>query len=126
MGLPFSACYLPEYSAFGVNANIFTPKKDLFWMISYLNSHLVTYIVRGILIRSNMVTSGYISQIPIIDFTEEEKSELSRITENVINKMLNVEKAISEINNIIYLNLNFDASIVEKIADFALNLSKRV
>src|SRR5690606_10572498 len=84
MGLTFSACYLPENSAFGVNPNIFTPKEDLFWMLSYLNSHLITYLVRGVLIRSNMVTSGYISQLPIIPFTPDEKIQLSLISKYVI------------------------------------------
>jgi 23S rRNA A1618 N6-methylase RlmF len=126
MGLPFSACYLPENSTFGVNPNIFTPKKDLFWMLAYLNSHLVTYLVRGVLIRSNMVTSGYISQLPIIPFTEKEKMSLTTISKNVLEGKLKPEEAINKINSIVYENLKFDLSIVENIDDFALNLSKRV
>jgi len=126
MGLPFSACYLPKNSTFGVNPNIFTPKQDLFWMLAYLNSHLVTYLVRGVLIRSNMVTSGYISQIPIIPFTEEEKKRLATVSKKVLEDKIKTEEAILKINSIVYENLNFDESIIENIDDFALNLSKRV
>ncbi len=126
MGLTFSACHLPENSAFGVNPNIFTAEEDLFWMLSYLNSHLITYLVRGILIRSNMVTSGYISQLPIIPFTIDEKRQLSLISKEVINANLNFDEAIKDINLIIYTNLNLDKDIIDKIEDFASNLSKRV
>lgn len=126
MGLPFSACYLPENSTFGVNPNIFTPKEDLFWVLAYLNSHLITYLVRGVLIRSNMVTSGYISQLPIIPFKEAEKVKLSEISKKVLNSKMEIELAVNKINVIIYNNLKLDGSIIEKIEDFAQNLSKRV
>ncbi|WP_299229712.1 N-6 DNA methylase [uncultured Psychroserpens sp.] len=126
MGLPFSACYLPENSTFGVNPNIFTPKQDLYWMLAYLNSHLVTYLVRGVLIRSNMVTSGYISQLPIIPFTEEEKKKLTIISKEVLEGKLKFEEAIIKINSIVYENLKFDMAVIQNIDDFALNLSKRV
>lgn len=126
MGLPFSACYLPENSTFGVNPNIFTPKEDLFWVLAYLNSHLITYLVRGVLIRSNMVTSGYISQLPIIPFNEKEKVKLTEISKKVLNSEMEIEIAINKINAIIYNNLKLDGSIIEKIEDFAQNLSKRV
>lgn len=126
MGLPFSACYLPENSTFGVNPNIFTPKEDLYWVLAYLNSHLITYLVRGLLIRSNMVTSGYISQLPIISFNEAEKVKLTEISKKVLNSEMDIEIAINKINSIIYGNLKLDESIIEKIEDFAQNLSKRV
>lgn len=126
MGLPFSACYLPENSTFGVNPNIFTPKEDLFWVLAYLNSHLITYLVRGVLIRSNMVTSGYISQLPIIPFNDREKGKLTKISKKVLNSEMEINIAINKINAIVYNNLKLNGSIIEKIDDFALNLSKRV
>ena len=126
MGLPFSACYLPENSTFGVNPNIFTPKEDLFWVLAYLNSHLITYLVRGVLIRSNMVTSGYISQLPIIPFNDKEKDKLTEISKKVLNSEMHINIAINKINAIVYNNLKLNESIIEKIEDFALNLSKRV
>jgi len=126
MGLPFSACYLPKNSTFGVNPNIFTPKEDLLWVLAYLNSHLITYLVRGVLIRSNMVTSGYISQLPIIPFNKEEKDNLTEISKKVLNSEIDIETAINKINAIVYENLKLEGSIIEKIEDFAQNLSKRV
>ena len=100
MGLPFGACYLPENSTYGVNANIFTPKEDIFWMIAYLNSSLVTYFVRGVLIRSNMVTSGYISQIPILNFTQDEKTQLEQITKKAVDGYLDILYLVT----LIYVN----------------------
>ncbi|EKT3967455.1 N-6 DNA methylase [Flavobacterium psychrophilum] len=126
MGLTFSACYLPPNSTFGVNPNVFTPKEDLFWVLAYLNSYLITYIVRGILIRSNMVTSGYISQLPIIPFTNDQKLILSNISKDVLDSKMNCDLAINKINTIVYSSLSLDKNIIEKIEDFALNLSKRV
>lgn len=126
MGLPFSACYLPENSTFGVNANIFTPKEDIHWMISYLNSSLVTYIVRAVLIRSNMVTSGYISQIPVLSFDPIEKNQLSQIAHEIYNDNIKLDKALSQIDLLVFKKVNFPNHIVLKIKDFALNLNKRV
>jgi len=126
MGLPFSACYLPENSTFGVNANIFPTKEDLLWLLSYLNSHLVTYFVRGILIRSNMVTSGYISQIPIIDLSSDDKNDLGNISGLILDGTLEIDKGISQINSVIYRNLNLSQTLIDKVEDFALNLTKRV
>ena len=126
MGLPFGACLLPSNSTFGVNANIFTPKEDLYWMLSYLNSHLVTYLVRGVLIRSNMVTSGYISQIPVIPFSSHEKLKLSEIALNIFESKLSIDSGIAMINSLIYYNLGLNKDVVIKLEDFTLNLNKRV
>ncbi len=126
MGLPFGACYLPENVTFGVNPNVFTPKEDRYWMLAYLNSHLVTYLVRGVLIRSNMVTSGYISQLPIIPFSVNEKEKLSRVSKDVLSANLDTDSAIDQINAIIFHRLKLSDSLIDKINDFAKNLSKRV
>lgn len=126
MGLPFGACYLPSNSTFGVNANIFTPREDLYWMLAYLNSYLVTYLVRGILIRSNMVTSGYISQIPVIPFSEQEKTQLSEISKNILASKLTIDSGIEMINSLIYYNMKMRNEVVLKLEDFVHNLNKRV
>lgn len=126
MGLPFSACFLPENSTFGVNANIFLPDKDIHWMLSYLNSSLVTYIVRGILIRSNMVTSGYVSQIPVPTFSPQEKSNLSKTADEVLNGYLEVDRAINKIDAIVFTTIQAESSLAKTIQSFAQNLSKSV
>ncbi len=129
MGLPFSACYLPKGSTFGVNANIFCDKKDIWWLIAYLNSSLVTYIVRGVLIRSNMITSGYVSKIPVIPFSQTTKDKLSLIAQEAYKEKVQPKdsnKYIQKIDNIVFEELDFEQSIIEDIQHFALNLQSRV
>lgn len=127
MGLPFGACYLPEGSTYGVNANIFCDKsEDLHWLLSFMNSSLVTYLVRGVLLRSNMVTSGYISQIPIPEFSEKEKEKLAGISNAVIDNKETTSNALKEIDQIVFHNLALKKDVVNQILDFAENLDKRV
>ena len=65
MGVAFGAAILPEGSAFGVNANLFPGEEDRWWLLAYLNSSLCNYLVRGVLLRSNMITAGYVARIPV-------------------------------------------------------------
>lgn len=67
MGVAFGAAILPEDSAFGVNANLFPKEKNRWWLLAYLNSSLCNYLVRGVLLRSNMITAGYVARIPVPD-----------------------------------------------------------
>ncbi|MCA9801276.1 MAG: N-6 DNA methylase [Cyanobacteria bacterium HKST-UBA02] len=76
MGIPFSACYLPAGATYGVNPNIIAPPADIWWLIAYLNSSLVTFIVRAVLLRTNMITSGYVSRIPLIELSAAQKRRL--------------------------------------------------
>lgn len=76
MGVQFSASRLPKDSTFGVNSCIICNDEDVFWLLAYLNSTLVTYLVRGVLIRSNMITSGYVSRIPLLNFDNETREKL--------------------------------------------------
>ena len=65
MGIAFSAVLLPKGSLFGVNACLFpTTAGERFFLLGLLNSALATYLVRAVLIRTNMVTPGYVKQIP--------------------------------------------------------------
>jgi len=129
MGLPFSACYLPEGSTFGVNANIFCDEKDIWWLIGYLNSSIITYIVRGVLIRSNMITSGYVSKIPVIELKREIKDRLAAISKKSHHEKISKNKLsdiIQEIDNLIFKELNFSDEIKNDIVHFAKNLQSRV
>lgn len=126
MGLPFSAVYLPENCVTGVNPTIFPPKEDIKWLLAYLNSSLVTYLIRGVLIRSNMVTSGYVSCLPVISFSKEEKAVLSNISNLVINNQLDVREATKRIDDLIFAKQIVPLSIVHSINDFCVNLAARV
>jgi type I restriction-modification system DNA methylase subunit len=129
MGLPFSACYLPEGSTYGVNANIFCNKNDIWWLLAYLNSSLVTYIVRGVLIRSNMITSGYVSKIPVLELSEKIKDQLSTIAKNVYKEKIlakEVGRFIKEIDMILFKELKLSKETEADIIHFASNLQTRV
>jgi len=129
MGLPFGACYLPEGSTYGVNANIFCDKKDIWWLLAYLNSSLVTYIVRGVLIRSNMITSGYVSKIPVIELSEKVKDSLELIAKAAYDEKIAPKEAcrfVKKIDEILFKELKLSKETVTDIIHFASNLQSRV
>ncbi|MGI6037436.1 MAG: N-6 DNA methylase [Limnochordia bacterium] len=79
MGVTFAAAYLPPGATFGVNAGIFPREGHLWWLLAYLNTSLVTYLVRGVLLRTNMITSGYVGRIPLLPLGEGTKDSLARL-----------------------------------------------
>lgn len=130
MGVPFTACYLPENSTYGVNANIFTSQKeDIWWLLSYLNSSLVTFLVRGILIRSNMITSGYVSRIPILNFSNKAKSRLSEFGFKAYSEKVDSNRSdsfISIIDEIIYEEGGIGQKTKDVVNEFKQDLLKKV
>lgn len=122
MGVKFSACELPEGSAFGVNPNIFPPVNDIGWLCCYLNSSLVQYLLRGVIVRSNMVTSGYVSRIPLVELSENVKDDMTNIHNRVMDDSLSVVEAISLIDQMIYKNCNFNKKSTDTIKTFCANL----
>lgn len=77
MGVKFGAVALPENSTFGVNSTIILEERDKWWMLAFLNSGLATYLTRGTMIRSNMITAGYTARIPIPKFDAKMKEALA-------------------------------------------------
>ena len=69
-----------------------------------------------------MITSWYVSNIPVINLNENEKKSLWKIALNVINYTLNQNEAIKKIDNIIFKNLQFPKKDYEKIIYFSKNL----
>ncbi len=129
MGLPFSACYLPIGSTYGVNANIFCDKEDIWWLLGYLNSSLITYIVRGVLIRSNMITSGYVSKIPVIELNKKTKKELATIAKSAFDEKVSpkdIDRIIQKIDRIIFNELGLSNEVETEILHFTSNLQSRV
>ncbi len=126
MGIPFSACYLPKGSTYGVNANVFCEnREDIFWLIGYLNSNLVTYIVRGVLLRTNMITSGYVSRIPIPNFSCSAKEAISTLSKLAIESKAGkqeIERTIQQIDLIVYSECNIPILDQEKIQSFCGDL----
>lgn len=125
MGVKFSACKLPSNSVFGVNPNIICSEDDAWWLLAYLNSSLVKYLVRGVLIRGNMVTSGYISRLPLIDFSQEIIVRLAnlgkRAYENV-RKSKAIEDEVREIDKLIYDYIALDINEINLIEEFRDNI----
>lgn len=126
MGLPFSAVYLPEEAVTGVNPTIFPPKDDINWLLAYLNSSLVTYLVRGVLIRSNMVTSGYVSCLPVLNFSNNDKKKLGEITRQVREQEVYVDDAIEEIDSLVFSKTRISNHVTNRIIYFSRNLGKCV
>ena len=126
MGLPFSAVYLPCNAVTGVNPTIFPPVEDIDWLLAFLNSSLVTYLVRGVLIRSNMVTSGYVSCLPIISFSKNEKKSLANISFEARNGMLTSKEAVEAVDKIIYSKGILPEYVYTHIKYFCQNLGKSV
>lgn len=126
MGLPFSAVYLPADAVTGVNPTIYPPKEDINWLLSYLNSSLVTYLIRGVLIRSNMVTSGYVSCLPILDFNENERTTLGNIAQLVRDNKIDSEQAIEDIDRLVFQKTQLSDTVIDNVTYFSKNLGKCV
>ena len=127
MGVPFSAALFPEKSTFGVNPCIIVDETDCWWLMSYLNSSLATYLVRGIIARTNMITSGYASRIPIPELPKEIKKKLSRISQEACRiqvKPSTVQPFIAEIDEILSQVLLFNSKTVKHLEQFCAHLLK--
>jgi hypothetical protein len=128
MGVEFSACYLPKNVTFGVNPNIICSEEDIWWLLAYMNSDLVKYIVRGILNRTNMVTSGYISRVPVPEFSASTKAKLDRLSRDAYGLAKNGED-FQEITIKINLEVNtaaaIDAATQDIIGAFCSNIVRR-
>lgn len=128
MGVQFTACRLPKNSTFGVNTCIICEDKDMFWILAYLNSTLITYLVRGVLIRSNMITSGYVSRIPLLNFdniTKEKLNNLGSKAYSMIKQREDMSEVLIEIDNIINSAAKLSKETIFYINNFKSNLIKR-
>ncbi len=129
MGVPFGACYLPAGGTYGVNANIVCDENDTWWLLAYLNSYVVTYIVRGILNRSNMITSGYVSRIPIPGFREQEKRALHVIAKEAYEKRVtksSYPQYIAAINEIVDVHLKLSDGTRQCMKEFAEDILRYI
>lgn len=129
VGVNFTAAKRPKDTTFGVNPNIICEEKESWWLMAYLNSSLVTYLVRGVLIRSNMITSGYVSRIPLIEFTDKEKEELITLSKeayNVTKSGNSISKILSDINLVVYKSCKLSEETIKKIERFEKNIVKKV
>ncbi len=126
MGVAFSACYLPPNSTFGVNPNIFPDQQSIYWLLSYLNSELVTFLIRSSLIRTNMITSGYLARLPIIFFEQSIKDQLTELAKTLIKNDKKSNKEIAKINQLVFNSANLSNQTIEHIIAFNKNLVRKV
>ncbi|MFQ3545275.1 N-6 DNA methylase [Halobacillus rhizosphaerae] len=85
MGINFSAAYLPKGSLFGVNANLFpNNREDLYYILGLLNSNLIKYMLRKVLNRTNMITSGYIKKLPYIEPSPAMKTAVTNCAKQLV------------------------------------------
>lgn len=127
MGVSFGACYLPSNSLFGVNPNIICPEEETWWLLAYLNSSLVSYLVRGILIRTNMVTSGYVSRLPLGSISIPGKHVLSKLARDAYDSKIekeNYQVVIDKIDLIVYKELGISEESISLISEFKENILK--
>ena len=128
MGVTFSACYQPEETTFGVNAKIVCDSSDIWWLLGYLNSSLVTYFVRAVLLRSNMITSGYVSRIPIVPLPQRTKTQIASIAKQAFDEKIENGQAgefVKQIDKAIYEGLALSEDLVCHIQDFCSDLLRR-
>lgn len=128
MGVAFGACRLPAGALFGVNANIICDDKDAWWLLAYLNSSLVTFLVRGVLLRTNMITSGYVSRLPILDLSKQTKYEIGKIAESAYEKDKEVVQSsvIAAIDAHIFESSEISERSVEYVRQFSADLLRLV
>ena len=130
MGVKFGAVVLPSNSTFGVNSTIIVDENDKWWVLAFLNSNLATYLTRGMMIRSNMITAGYTARIPIPKFDEDIKDELTTYAKTAY---VNAQKEnyldgriAAKIDHIIYDSLRLsdaDRSIVDDFVKDVVRLT---
>lgn len=124
MGVPFAAVRLPQGAAFGVNANLFPGEKDRDWLLAYLNSRLVTFLVRGVLLRTNMITSGYVARIPLVPFTGRERAALARLARAAVatRRSSGHDGVLQRIDAIVYRAANLGTAARNRIDAFCADL----
>ncbi len=127
MGVAFGACHLPAGATYGVNANLIPEAADLWWLLAFLNSHLATYFVRGVLNRSNMVTSGYVARIPLPALGSGARKRLSALASAATAARVTAPQSqpfLAELNALLAAELGLSRSTVDFLADFSRNVTK--
>lgn len=123
IGSHFYAAYLPACGVNGVNAAIWPDKDNLHWLLAYLNSSLVTFLMKGIIARSNMTTIGNVSSLPIIRFSESEKKSLGRIAKMALAGRLESEAAVIKIDRIVFRSIDATSDTRRTVTRFCANLT---
>ena len=128
MGVSFGAAILPADSAFGVNANIFPPEENRWWLLGYLNSSLCNYLVRGVLLRSNMITAGYVARIPVPGIPVDVRKELDLVAREAYEACpgpAEIMVFIQRIDELVFDACKFPGADRNSIREFCANTIER-
>lgn len=132
MGVDFSAAYLPAKALFGVNANLFAENDDdLFYFLGLLNSKLVKYMIRKVLNRTNMITSGYIKKIPYIPPNALQKQTIIDAASTLVegkkaNSSFPVDNFQKTIDDTIYEVYGISLPYQVHVEDFCQNILEKI
>lgn len=121
MGVKFGATIRPPGTVFGVNPNIIVDDTNKWWLLSFLNSRLCLFLTRAILIRSNMITSGYASRIPVPNFDANTTiilEQLGKKGHDLVREGNSIDIFKQQIDDVIESFLNFSATTVQLLSDF--------
>ena len=97
-------------------------------LLGYLNSSLATFFVRGVLIRSNMVTAGYVSRIPIPNFSDATKQELAALAKAAHDRKVDRGEAnltVKAIDRLVFAELAISDQTRKTVDEFVSDLVKR-
>lgn len=122
MGVAFGATVRPPNTLCGVNPNVIVGEDDKWWLLAYLNSRLCLYLLRGVLIRSNMVTAGYASRIPTPKFNEIIKTRIGELAREAYNNALigmDTTQEKAQIDLLVEESLCLKHDIVDLLCSFA-------
>lgn len=131
VGRRFSAAYMPSGNLFGVNANFFfNNSNDLFYFLGFLNSNLAKYILRKVLIRTNIVATSFIREIPIIEPNETQRNEIISIVKRIVSSLIeNPNYSFIEdtkrIDEILFEVYKIPTQDIDEIMDFNENIIER-
>lgn len=126
LGKQFSAAYLPAEGVSGINATIWPPTEEIDWLLAYLNSSFVTYLIKGVISRGIMTTIGNVSSLPVVDFSDSKKRALAQISQDARNRKISVKDAVARIDTIIYRHLAFSEKEIATINHFCADLTHLV
>lgn len=122
MGVAFGAAVRPPNTLCGVNPNVIVGEDDKWWLLAYLNSRLCLYLLRGALIRSNMVTAGYASRIPTPLFDERIRTQIGDLAREACQNASIGEDTTQQKARIDFLledSLGLERDVVELLRAFA-------
>jgi len=121
MGVRFGATIRPSDTLCGVNPNVIITDDRKWWLLSYLNSRLSLYLVRAVLIRSNMITPGYAARLPVPELSRQAEARLCALGQTAYEIGLNggnTTAISSTIDELIEADLGMSANAREIVSIF--------